>query len=147
MRYILYLAAVVQFLLAVSLLAIATTSIHEILAGVGFVVWAALLSGAAVCSAVDRLRRELLERFRGFGRVPPLDEIKREASRLVVNYIATVRVVGGGGDVFVPALTPRYAAWKAARGKGSKPVGVFTGRWMQALLRQGHADARAVLHA
>ena len=86
------------------------------------------------------LRRELLERFRGFGRVPPLDEIKREASRLVVNYVATVRVLGGGGDIFVPGLTPRYAAWKAARGKGSKPVGVFTGRWMQALLRQGHAE-------
>ena len=52
--------------------------------------------------------------------------------------LATIlrRVEEGGGEGFAVApLTPRYAAWKAAQGKGGEPIGVFTGRWLRALRR------------
>lgn len=46
------------------------------------------------------------------------------------------RVERGGGEGFaVRPLTPRYAAWKAAHGKGAEPIGVFRGKWLAALKR------------
>lgn len=93
--------------------------------------------GADTVQLKQWLRRELLSRFRGLGRVPTTREVADLASLLVVNFVATRRVLGGGGDIEVPPLTPRYAAAKARAGFGGKPIGVRSGRWLQSLLRQG----------
>lgn len=79
------------------------------------------------------LRRELADRFAGFERTPTLADLQALTSKLIVNYIANERVLGDGGDVLLPALSPAYAAWKRKQGKGNKPIGVFRGSWLAAL--------------
>lgn len=81
----------------------------------------------------QHLRRELAERFRGFDRAPTLSELRDLTSKLIVNFIASDRVLHGGGDVILPALSPAYAAWKRKQGKGGKPIGVYRGDWLRAL--------------
>jgi hypothetical protein len=80
------------------------------------------------------LRKELNERFDGTGSVPSLAAITDLAEKLVRQRIID-RVKLGGIDVAVPALTAKYAAWKRKKGKGYKPVGEFSGRWLRAVAK------------
>jgi hypothetical protein len=81
----------------------------------------------------QHVRKELLERYAGFSRLPTEAEIKSLAGRIIVLYIANERVMWGGGDISLEPLTPAYAAWKAKHGGGGKPIGVLKGRWLAAL--------------
>lgn len=57
MKYVLLVLAVIAFLYGALAALGAKSAVHEIQAGVAFVVFAVTLSGAAVVEAVDRLRQ------------------------------------------------------------------------------------------
>jgi hypothetical protein len=63
MHIVLFLLSIVVFGLAASLLAAAKSALHEIEAGIGFLISATLLSGALVCNAFvlywGKLRKSL----------------------------------------------------------------------------------------
>lgn len=59
MHYVLLVLAVLSGLLGMLLYLVARTSIHEIQAGVFFIVAAVLLAGGAVVQAIHRLRKEV----------------------------------------------------------------------------------------
>jgi hypothetical protein len=84
----------------------------------------------------QHVRKEILERFADFPRVPTFDEIKDLAEKLILARIVE-RVLHGGLDISLQPLTPRYLEWKRKQGAGGRPIGVLRGRWIEALRRKG----------
>lgn len=62
MGVVLYVLGILACLYSVLVMGVAKSSIHEIQAGVGLVVAAVLFGAGAVCSAVDKLRKAVVER-------------------------------------------------------------------------------------
>ena len=58
----LYVMGLLAFGYAALVLLVGKTSIHEIQAGIGFLLSAVLIGSGAVCDAVDRLRRAVTDR-------------------------------------------------------------------------------------
>jgi hypothetical protein len=82
----------------------------------------------------QHVRKELLERFASFPRVPTIAEIEDLAGKLIVQRL-TERVMHGGLDVNIPPVTAATAARKRRDGFGGKPAGVRRGKWLAALRR------------
>jgi hypothetical protein len=81
----------------------------------------------------QHVTKELTRRWAGFdARVVTVDELREDAADAVRIYVAT-RILHGGVDVPVPALTPRYAAAKRKAGYGGRPIGVRRGRHLAAI--------------
>jgi hypothetical protein len=57
MQVVLYILSVIAFFYAAIVTVIAKSAIHEILAGVGWVVFAVFLAGAAIVSVLDRIAK------------------------------------------------------------------------------------------
>jgi hypothetical protein len=80
------------------------------------------------------LRAELLERFESFSAVPTLQMLQDIGGKLIVKRVAE-RVMHGGLDIHEQPLSAAYARFKARHGKGGKPIGVWSGKWLAALRR------------
>lgn len=77
--------------------------------------------------------KELMGRWGSFdARAVTVDELREDAEDLVRIFV-TGRILHGGGDVPVKALSPAYAKAKRAAGYGGRPIGVRRGRHLAAI--------------
>lgn len=82
------------------------------------------------------LAKHLIERWRARGRLPSFAELEADAGEYLTDKVVK-RVGRGGDDVLLEPLTDAYAKRKRKLGKGGKPIGVLTGKWITALARRG----------
>lgn len=81
----------------------------------------------------------LRRRWLGSSRMPTLEELRATAEPALLDVVEQ-RFSPGNGDIRVTALTPRYAAQKRARGRGSQPVGVASGELRRAVSRDAYVE-------
>ena len=84
----------------------------------------------------QKLSQHLQQLWRARGSIPSIDEATQDAQAFLHDAIVE-RVEQGGDDVMLQPLTRAYAQHKAKAGKGARPIGVLTGRWLAALRDRG----------
>lgn len=82
------------------------------------------------------VRGRMVEGFRDFAQLPTEAQLEKEHARLVLQWIA-LRFQKGGNDIKLTALTPAYAAKKKKAGKGSKPIGEWSGAHRKSVINHG----------
>jgi hypothetical protein len=82
-------------------------------------------------------RNALRRRFAALGRLVSIDELTALDAETIRTWITERRLQRGNGDVLLPGLAASTRIQKARAGRGGEPIGVWSGRWRDAIRQQG----------
>lgn len=85
-------------------------------------------------------RAALRRKFGSLGRLVTPDEITALDAQTILAWVVQKRLARGNGDILLAPLAASTRIQKARAGRGSEPIGVWSGRWREAISEQGRIE-------